>query len=615
MRKWLILLLLCFGGRALAQSKVDSSVLLNPFGKVHLGLYDDFRRGASPTLSPDTSLAFQHNYDPTQTDYMRWQRAGAFGQATRPIEVGLPGFRWFDLGWHQYDPYVITVANVPVANARVPYSSLSAMLGGPTAVRVNGLLSRNITSRWNVTLGVRKMGTANVNNLTGLYTRQQADHSSYFASTNYRNKAGNYRLAAVGMLARSKVQINGGILQAADTFETSGVGTAASVLYQRTQNRLNRNELDVFQSYTFGARGDSTRNDSLNGTSFLLHLNASRQSYGFDLDRLDFVSLNFHPYDTVHGLRDTTSINSFNGDFALSSRYGSGRILGGVHVAHYSGLQSLHHTSFGQAGIFGSGAYKLAKTVEFLAEGALILTGQNEGDYHISGRVTTEVQQVHFLAKASIRTLSPTFIEQNYRSNFLPDPSRILAKQNLADMEVTAGYGTAGLTVYAGQGTQWVYWTANNERALTDVRMLRGTLFWETNRQRGFNTGFRYSIQSTSSYAVPVPVLNLAHGVWYAYRVRHVMPLRLGAEVRYGSTYRAYAFLPIVGQFTPQSSVMVKAYPTIDFYASAFLKKARFFVKLENALQGLSKTVSYTTPFYPLPNRTLRIGLNWQFFN
>ncbi|MEP7168683.1 MAG: putative porin [Bacteroidota bacterium] len=90
---------------------------------------------------------------------------------------------------------------------------------------------------------------------------------------------------------------------------------------------------------------------------------------------------------------------------------------------------------------------------------------------------------------------------------------------------------------------------------------------------------------------------------------------QFGVDVRYSTLNFADAYMPATGQFFLQDEKEIGNYAYVDVFGNLRIKTFRFFVKLEHLNAGLTERVYYTVPHYPMPGRTLKVGIIWNFFD
>ena len=118
---------------------------------------------------------------------------------------------------------------------------------------------------------------------------------------------------------------------------------------------------------------------------------------------------------------------------------------------------------------------------------------------------------------------------------------------------------------------------------------------------------------------LPLPKLNLFSNLYLKFKIARVLDTELGASLTYFTKYTAPDYLPQLNQFAIQmreeSRVELGGYPWVDVYANFHLKRARFFVAMTHVNAGSGTKMQFLTPHYPTNNRTLHLGVSWNFFN
>lgn len=91
--------------------------------------------------------------------------------------------------------------------------------------------------------------------------------------------------------------------------------------------------------------------------------------------------------------------------------------------------------------------------------------------------------------------------------------------------------------------------------------------------------------------------------------------LRAGIECYYHLGYKGWLFDPASQQFYPQTSYDMPGYPRIDIVFSTQIKRAYLYLRAVNVMEGFPIVGYYTTPFYPMLDRTIMFGVTWPFFD
>lgn len=90
--------------------------------------------------------------------------------------------------------------------------------------------------------------------------------------------------------------------------------------------------------------------------------------------------------------------------------------------------------------------------------------------------------------------------------------------------------------------------------------------------------------------------------------------LRIGVDVYYNTNYVGQSVDPLSGTYFPVN-YRVPGYARVDVLAAMKIKGVYLYVKFVHANEGLLTAGYYTTPFYPMLERTFTLGVYWSFFD
>lgn len=137
-------------------------------------------------------------------------------------------------------------------------------------------------------------------------------------------------------------------------------------------------------------------------------------------------------------------------------------------------------------------------------------------------------------------------------------------------------------------------------------------------------TGSIQTFQTTSSEISPIRYINQSipkgYGkviLYYENKIPKTgLILHLSIEAIGFTSFNGYHFDPSTQIFFPQTLTQQPAYGRIDVTAAGkFGEKVYFFAKFIHANEGIFAPGYTTTPYYPMLNRSLSIGLNWTLFD
>jgi hypothetical protein len=141
------------------------------------------------------------------------------------------------------------------------------------------------------------------------------------------------------------------------------------------------------------------------------------------------------------------------------------------------------------------------------------------------------------------------------------------------------------------------------------VKMKSGKWEWR-------NQGLIQRATSADDYLViRVPEVVYRSTLVFNYSViKGVLKGQLGIDGHYFSSFFAQAYNPALNRFNLQDQTAIGNFPYIHLFATAQLKSFQFFVRIENVTEGISRYNYFAAPGIPLPDRFVRLGFNWRFF-
>jgi hypothetical protein len=87
-------------------------------------------------------------------------------------------------------------------------------------------------------------------------------------------------------------------------------------------------------------------------------------------------------------------------------------------------------------------------------------------------------------------------------------------------------------------------------------------------------------------------------------------------DVRYHTEFANPAYAINAAQFyNQQDAKPLPSYPIVDVFVRASLKRANLFLRYDYANQGIQSQGYYTVDRYPMPDRILKFGVSWKFYN
>jgi len=160
----------------------------------------------------------------------------------------------------------------------------------------------------------------------------------------------------------------------------------------------------------------------------------------------------------------------------------------------------------------------------------------------------------------------------------------------------------------------------NNEEAIPDQtsnEILVMSVYADKDfnyRRFHFRTRLLWQKVSEERY-LHLPEWSAFVNTYYQFTISKVMFTQIGADVRYNTSYYADAYSPSTGLFYLQSEKEYGNYPYIDVYATLRLKRTKVFFKYMNIGTHFIDGDYMTTPNYPMPRGTFRLGVSWAWYD
>ncbi|MEZ4826004.1 MAG: putative porin [Bacteroidia bacterium] len=116
-------------------------------------------------------------------------------------------------------------------------------------------------------------------------------------------------------------------------------------------------------------------------------------------------------------------------------------------------------------------------------------------------------------------------------------------------------------------------------------------------------------------YARGIPLVYGKSSFYYDTRKTPIaQSLRIGVDVYYNTNYVGQSVDPLSGLYFPVN-YRVPGYARVDAYAAMKIHGVYVFAKFIHVNEGLLTNGYYTTPFYPMLERTFTLGVYWSFFD
>ena len=592
-------------------------------------LESDLFNGIDTLYTLDTSYTAAHAYEFIQRPPY-YHNLGELGTAAQPLFYRLPdiGHR---LGVNVYDLYAFDhAADVRYFDTRSPYSSLYYVQGSAGQQWLTVDFSRNITPRWNFGIKWRRL-SSNRQIAQDANRRQntRADHHAVVIETGYTSENERYRLLVNYRHLNHRVVESGGLLPRptdqlapADCLLVAFSNGQELARLDGAATRDKRNDFHLYQQYDLATGGAGSR------FAQLFHvLDRHWQRFSFTDRNLGFTQpfTVDSTYAALGGFYNAANFDSATTQHLLYSAdwentFGvKGRLLGLQYSLFYFRRDLRLDRPYLDVPYARSENYGGATLKYFLNDSNYVETEaryQLAGDYRLTGRFVTN----WFSASWIRQRASPTFMQQFYLGNHA-------FWRNDFDFVRTDQI----------RGEARVRWRGLRLAPFAEINLINNHLFYDTEgrpRQVGERL-LALSLGGTARVKVGhfaeeltlrvtqvsgpdvlrMPPLYALNRFYYAGEWFRALNLQLGFDITYRAAYYADAYLPFTGQYHLQNDFLLPAYPVVDLFANARIKRAIIFLRFSHVNQGFPAPGYFQTPYYPGMRRNFEFGIHWQFFD
>lgn len=549
----------------------------------------------------------------------------------------------FDAGFHVFDPYGFSHENARIYTTNRPYSELQYMIGSQQEQQIGVLHTQNRTDRFNIGFEYQKIYAP------GYFRSQATNHNLYRVTSRYNSKDKRYNVYLSYYFNQYANGENGGIRS--DTFLNNDRYSQRKTIdvnlgnYTETSSSLFNTSIPVktsheqsgimlVQQYDWG-RGDT------------VHVNDTTEYYKFDpVFRVQYtLKFNNDNYTYQDGQPDTffyaRKYNwAFTGD-TVTAKHNWKMLSNDLSLiqfpirgnqAHFFNVgarfESITGTfldadiKFNNLALHGEYRNKTRnRKWDFSAKGEMYLTGENAGDYNVSGMLSRYLNEtwgnVHLYFNNVNR--EPSYVYKYFSSSYDSWYNSSLEKENITQVQFAASnrklkYDLT-LNYYIINNYTYFqnYFSSVQSPALFNLLQISFSKHFQLKR---FHWYADISFQQVHGDGrINVPNIWTRHRFTYENKLFNNLNLVTGIEAKYVTSYDADDYSPVTGQFVYQTTQKVKYNaPDLAAFVHFRIKSFSAFIRGEN-LNTFFATNNFAAPYYLYNNFTFRLGIRWWFIN
>lgn len=600
----------------------------------------------------DTGLVNFENYSPLYQPRDPKIYLGNLGLAERDLLFEPRKTIGFDVGQHSFDAYLLLPQDIQYYKARVPYTDLQLFAGGTTEQVFKVLHTQNVNPQLNIGVNLNFIGSR------GFYPNQNVGDFTGAVFSWYESKSKRYNLLANLTFNNLKAPENGSVqndsLFTAPPSSTYTTAQNQPVRLYNSNDNIKNTGFYIKQFYYIG-KIDSTQK----GTKVLP---TQRVSYAFYYNTNKFI---FH--------QNEQDLYNVFPDYFYSSTYSKDSLV----VNHLQNAFSYSFYYRGKSGIFAKNELKLDLGLvqdlysykQYVADTAVSNTLgryiQNDKKQSNSFQDLTLKARAGY--KFSDRILLDVDLQQVGQGrdfgDFLYDAKMTLSGGRKAGRIILDAYSQSSTPplVYTdwisnhyifhnsfhNQKTTGLSFNYINDALKLDMKVeyfLINDYLYFTAQPNGIDA-------TPTQLSAPINLLKLSLGKNLSWRDWHfdnyivyqksdyqstlrtpslytytslshsqflfgVLHSNVGVDVRYNTPYAAPSYAVGLGQFyNSNPNLTFSSYPVASVFFKATLIRTNIFIQYDYANQGLFSKGYYMVDRYPGPNRLLKIGVSWSFYN
>lgn len=598
-------------------SKIIDDSTKNVYGPntSHYYYEEDFFQNRNALHPIDTSGWNFHQFSYVQRYNNFYQDLGNIGTAIRPIYNQISETIGATSGFDAYNLYWSS-ETIRYYDTKSPYSNMKVILGGKGRSVTRVTFSRNITPRWNFGFNYRTLlidkqiqrsgkGDRNVRSTYyDLYTAFHSRDSTYSIFLNYRKNS-------------QQADEYGGVLVAEDFLYSDFFLDNTQPSLTEAESNDKQSNYHVFHQFKIGS-----------GLQVYHKADFYKQRNMFNDGDPENDFYDFIVVDSTKS-RDRVTFKSFRNEAGVK---------GNLLKLFYNGYAAVRHYSIDYRYFYEDNFYLNTSDDELYVGGRIAL--QVDSLIEVKGWAEWMMDE-RYLIQGSIRTKwfeasvkrsvsTPTFLQQAYRGshdvwlNTFTNVEATEVKGNLI-------YHSKKIGIYPGirfsTFKNYVFFTLDttNNQDVLPVQT-SGYQTWVSPELNFSLTLIKHvnltaqaiytRVLENSEDAIQVPEMfvntQLSYSnIWFTGN----LDFQAGADVHWKSAYYAPAYDPVIQQFYQQQNFIVPAFPVIDIFFNAKIKRARIFVKYNNLLKTFNDYANIPTPYYPGIKNIVDFGFDWSFYD
>jgi hypothetical protein len=619
-------------------SKKDSLKIMRDTMKVYYLDLEHFDRTALTAYEyEDTGITQFRFFDPSVKMYTVNASLGNLFTANQPMIFRPQKYAGFDAGYHSFDAYLFDRWNTKFHLTARPVTEASYYLGLGGEQHLKVIHTQRIIK--NLQLGIEYNHT----NSAGFYANQRSLSHHFRVMGRFNSTNGKYKLIVSYMHNNLFFNENGGLVNDSVFIQNSFNSSRSYYLVNldSAQQRWYNHVVFLQHAYTFNRKNvDTTTNVAAPLLTFMhtLHYEYRQNRYRDAQPNLSYYGpVYFDSTFTRHGLAYHDLQNEFKILLYLKKRAGAQSPLT-VGIKHefidlnnFIGVKKgktevdsiVVATYYHNLNAFGGITFDINPQISLDASGYFYFAGYNIGDFgaqfkfHYNSKDSAKVNQ-SLTASVKYRQFEPAWLFQNFESNHRMWQLD-LQKQRELNVSLVYKVKSWNLDVVFNSYLVNNYTYMDTLMMPTQLGDVANVFTLEVRKVfRAWKIYFDPQLigQYSTTDQIRLPYFAGRLSIYFqGFLVKKALLLNAGVDVSYNTPYMANGYDPVTASFYLQNHFTTGNYPFIDLQISARIKTVKLFVRLRNVNQRFPNVPYYTTPHYPLQDRSIQFGVSWNFLN
>ncbi len=565
---------------------------------------------------PDTSVLFLHEFTPrnflgnislSNPDYFVRFKSKALG---------------FSLFEAPLSDYKILKEEIEYYKTKGPFAEMTGIAGSKQFQMFKMLFANTFKNSLNLSLKLNRYTSQ------GFYTKQQSFTNNFYTALNYQTKNKFYSFDVYLLANNNRFQENGGIIY--DTLRNQDLLVSKDLIPTKISDgsRDNR-ELTAMLNNLFRLSKNSEDENKLK-TYLQIKSSYNLNKYKYT-DKNSGTDNNYLIYylDTV-STKDSTRVlilqnqaglvlknKSITAQLNYLNEYNNvWQYYDSTFISHIAKAELMHVKQFKNSDTLKTHLLLNTLKAEYIA------AGNQSGDYkleslHSLSGFNNLKKTYHLNLRLLTENRTPDYLLRNWYSNHFIWTNTFNTIQttqceltfNYSFLKIGGTFQSINNYIYFDQLGYPMQYSGNINKVAANVSIDK-VLF------KHLGLRFNHTLQNSSSNVILLPQ-NISHAaIYYCGNLfKNALQLNTGASVEYYSEFTPYAYMPATQMFYLQENTAAGEFAFVDVFLNARIRPVSFFFKVENVLHGLLGTNYSMVKSYYQPDRAIRFGLTWTFFD